>query len=69
MRFSRAMQHLHRAHDDWKQVAWSDKSSFQLYRADGRICIYKKQYESMDSASQLGTISNGGGRGRGVRND
>ncbi|GFV99221.1 hypothetical protein TNCV_1511941 [Trichonephila clavipes] len=30
--------------DDWKHVAWSDKSRFQLNRADGHVRIVRVQY-------------------------
>ncbi|GBM40606.1 hypothetical protein AVEN_27193-1 [Araneus ventricosus] len=31
-----ARQHYHWTVDDWKHVAWSDQSRFQLYRSDAR---------------------------------
>lgn len=32
-----ACQHHHCTVDDWKHIAWSDQSRFQLYRSDGLI--------------------------------
>ncbi|GBN00859.1 hypothetical protein AVEN_157550-1 [Araneus ventricosus] len=32
-----ARQHYHWTVDDWKHVAWSDESRFQLYRTDARV--------------------------------
>ncbi|GBM13667.1 hypothetical protein AVEN_148189-1 [Araneus ventricosus] len=32
-----ARQHYHWTVDDWKRVAWSDESRFQLYRTDERV--------------------------------
>ena len=34
-----ARQHRYWTVDDWKHVAWSDESRFQLYRADGRVRV------------------------------
>ncbi|GBM04800.1 hypothetical protein AVEN_20233-1 [Araneus ventricosus] len=34
---ARTRQHSHWTADDWKHVAWSDESRFQLYWADGRV--------------------------------
>ncbi|GBN41772.1 hypothetical protein AVEN_26682-1 [Araneus ventricosus] len=31
-----ARQHYHWTVDDWKHVAWSDESRFQLYRTDAQ---------------------------------
>ncbi len=35
---------------DWKNVAWSDESRFLLRHSDGRVRIWRKEYESMDSS-------------------
>ncbi|GBM54985.1 hypothetical protein AVEN_82533-1 [Araneus ventricosus] len=55
-----AHQHSHWIVDDWKHVAWSDESRFQLYRADGRVRIWRKPHESMDPTCQQGTVQSGG---------
>ncbi|GBM89479.1 hypothetical protein AVEN_187050-1 [Araneus ventricosus] len=34
-----ARQHYHWTVDDWKHVAWSDESRFQLYRTDARVRV------------------------------
>ncbi|GFX66689.1 HTH_Tnp_Tc3_2 domain-containing protein [Trichonephila clavipes] len=36
-----ARQHRHWTLDDWKHVAWSDESRFQLNRADGRVRVWR----------------------------
>ncbi|GBN02112.1 hypothetical protein AVEN_191264-1 [Araneus ventricosus] len=41
-------QHSHSTVYDRKHVAWSDDSRFQLYRADGRVRVWKKPHDSMD---------------------
>ncbi|GFW20920.1 HTH_Tnp_Tc3_2 domain-containing protein [Trichonephila clavipes] len=46
--------------EDWKQVAWSDESSFQLNRADGRIRVWRQLHEFVDSTCQQGTVQAGG---------
>ncbi len=35
--------------EDWKNVAWSDESRFLLRHSDGRVRIWRKEHESMDS--------------------
>ncbi|GBN11447.1 hypothetical protein AVEN_222260-1 [Araneus ventricosus] len=57
---ARARQHCHWTVDDWKHVAWSDESRFQLYRADGRVRVWRKPHESMDPTCQQGTAQSGG---------
>ncbi|GFV48188.1 uncharacterized protein TNCV_3554671 [Trichonephila clavipes] len=42
--------------EDWKRVAWSDESRFQLLNADGRLRIWRQAHESMDPACQVGTV-------------
>ncbi|GBO03719.1 hypothetical protein AVEN_253218-1 [Araneus ventricosus] len=37
LRLAWARQHYHWIVDDWKHVAWSDESRFQLYQADARV--------------------------------
>ncbi|GBM02865.1 hypothetical protein AVEN_52041-2 [Araneus ventricosus] len=46
--------------DDWKHVAWSDESRFQLYRADGRVRVWRKPHKSMGPTCQQGTVQSGG---------
>ncbi|GBN75542.1 hypothetical protein AVEN_185224-1 [Araneus ventricosus] len=36
-----ARQHYHWTADDWKHVAWSDESRFQLYLTDARVRVLK----------------------------
>ncbi|GBL78234.1 Transposable element Tcb2 transposase [Araneus ventricosus] len=57
---ARARQHSHWAVNNWKHVAWSDESRFQLYRADGRVRVWRKPHESMDLTCQQGTVQSGG---------
>ncbi|GBN80386.1 hypothetical protein AVEN_219795-1 [Araneus ventricosus] len=37
-----ARQHYHCTVDDWKHVAWSDESRFQLYRTDARVRVWRQ---------------------------
>ncbi|GFY35000.1 hypothetical protein TNCV_5043761 [Trichonephila clavipes] len=45
--------------DDWKHVALSDESHFQLNRADGRV--QRQPHESMNPTCQQETVQAGGG--------
>ena len=56
-----ARLHRHWTDDDWKHVARFDEFSFQLYRADGRIRVWRQFYEFKDPACQQGTFPTGGG--------
>ncbi|GFX90586.1 transposable element Tcb2 transposase [Trichonephila clavipes] len=55
LRLARARQQ-HWTVDDWKHVAWSDESRFQLNRADGRVRVRRQHLESMDPKCQQGTV-------------
>ncbi|GBM22753.1 hypothetical protein AVEN_196120-1 [Araneus ventricosus] len=55
-----ARQHIHWTVDDWKHVAWSGECRFQLYRADGRVRVWRKPHKSMDPTCQQGTVQSGG---------
>ncbi|GFX77236.1 uncharacterized protein TNCV_5063691 [Trichonephila clavipes] len=55
LRLAWVRQHRHWTVDDWKHVAWSDESRFQLNRADGGVGVWRKHYESMDPACQQGS--------------
>ncbi|GFV25266.1 transposable element Tcb2 transposase [Trichonephila clavipes] len=44
-----------------KRAAWSDESCFQLNRADGRVWVWRRPYESMDPTCQQGTVQADGG--------
>lgn len=61
LRLAWAREHQHWTVEDWKHVAWSDESRFQLYRADGRVRVWRKPHESMDPACQQGTVQAGEG--------
>ncbi len=47
--------------EDWKTVAWSDKSRFLLRHSVGRVRIWCKEHESMDPSCLVSTIQAGGG--------
>ncbi len=49
--------------EDWKNVAWSDESRFLLRHSDGRVRIWRKEYESMDPSCLVSTVQAGGGGG------
>ncbi|GFX51342.1 transposable element Tcb2 transposase [Trichonephila clavipes] len=61
LRLTWARQHRHWTIDDWKHVAWSDESRFQLNRADGHKRVWRQPHESMGSICQQGTVHPGGG--------
>ncbi|GFV50119.1 transposable element Tcb2 transposase [Trichonephila clavipes] len=61
LRLAWACQHRHWTVDDWKHVAWSDESRFQLNRADGYVRVWRKPHESLDPTCQQGTSHAGGG--------
>ncbi|GFT18132.1 transposable element Tc1 transposase [Trichonephila clavipes] len=61
LRLAWACQHRHWTVDYWKNVAWSDKSSFQLNRADGCLWVWRQPHEFMDPTCQQGTVQAGGG--------
>ncbi len=42
--------------EDWKKVAWCDKSPFLLWHSDGRVRIWRKQHESMDPSCLVWTV-------------
>ncbi|GBM00963.1 hypothetical protein AVEN_151414-1 [Araneus ventricosus] len=42
LRLSWARQHYHWTVDDWKHVAWSDESRFQLYRTDAHVRVWRQ---------------------------
>ncbi|GBO38255.1 hypothetical protein AVEN_76960-1 [Araneus ventricosus] len=39
-----ARQHYHWTVDDWKHVAWSDESRFQLYQTDARVRVWRRHH-------------------------
>ncbi|GBO30159.1 Transposable element Tcb2 transposase [Araneus ventricosus] len=53
-------QHYHWTVDDWKHVAWSDESRFQLYRTDARVRVWRQLHEFMKLTYQQGTVQSGG---------
>ncbi|GFX23587.1 transposable element Tcb2 transposase [Trichonephila clavipes] len=59
LRLTWARQHW--SVDDWKHVAWSDESRFQLNLADGRVRVRRQPHESTDPTCQQGTVQAGGG--------
>jgi len=59
LQFARAHQYW--TGEDWKKVAWSDKSRFLLRHSDGRVRIWRKQNENMDPSCLVTTVQGGGG--------
>lgn len=47
-----AQQNLHWTVYNWKHVAWSDESYFQLHRADGQIRVWRYSHEFIYSLYQ-----------------
>ncbi|GBM19684.1 hypothetical protein AVEN_199853-1 [Araneus ventricosus] len=39
-----ARQHYHWTVVDWKHVAWSDESRFQLYRTYARVRVWRRHH-------------------------
>jgi hypothetical protein len=58
-------QHRYWIVDDWKHVARSNESHFQLYRANVcgsvRVWVWRKTHESMEPVCQQGTVQAAGG--------
>ncbi len=52
--------------EDWKNVAWSDKSRFLLQHSDGRVRIWCKEHESMDPSCLVSTVQTAAAGGGGV---
>ncbi|GBN08465.1 hypothetical protein AVEN_52389-1 [Araneus ventricosus] len=51
LHLSWALQHYHWTVDDWKHIAWSDESRFQLYWTDARV----RQDNATPHASRVAT--------------
>ncbi len=56
-----ALAHQNWTIEDWKTVAWSDESRFLLRHSDGRVGIWCKEHESMDSSCLVSTVQAAGG--------
>lgn len=56
-----ARDHIDWTLDDWKTMAWSDESRFQLVRADGRVRVWCRPHKAMDPSCQQGSVQAGGG--------
>lgn len=46
---------------DWKNVAWSSETRFQLQQSDGRIKIWHERQESLDPSSVGSLVQTAGG--------
>ena len=55
-----AQAHQNWTIEDWKNVAWSDESRFQLRHSAGQVRIWHKQHESMDPSCLVSTVQAGG---------
>ncbi len=51
------------AHQNWKNVGWSDESRFLLRHSDGRVRIWCKEHESMDPSCLVSTVQAAAGDG------
>ncbi len=47
--------------EEWKNVTWSDESRFLLRHSDGRVRIWRKEHESMDTSCLVSTVQAGVG--------
>ena len=63
LRLQFAQAHQNWTIEDWKNVAWSDESRFQLRHSDCRVRIWRKQHESMDPSCLVSTVQAVGGGG------
>lgn len=54
-------EHCHWTRDDWKLVARSDESLFQLFRTDGQLRVWRNLHGALDTACQQGTVQAGDG--------
>ncbi|GFW32950.1 transposable element Tcb2 transposase [Trichonephila clavipes] len=61
LRLSWTRQHRHWTVDDWKHVAWSDESRFQLNRSDGRVKVWRQPHKFIDLTCQQGTVQDSRG--------
>ncbi len=57
--FAQAHQNL--TIEDWKNIAWSDESRFLLRHSDGRVRVWHKGHEIMDSSYLVSMVQAGGG--------
>jgi len=55
------MQHAAWTVEDWKQVAFSDKSKFMLFKSDGRQYCWIKPGQALDPRFTKKTIKHGAG--------
>ncbi len=56
-----AQAQLNRTIEDWKNGAPSHESQFLLQHSDGRVRIWHKEHESMDSSCLVSTVQAAGG--------
>ncbi len=57
-----AQAHQNWTKENWKNVAWSDESRFLLRHSDGRVRIWRKEFESKDPSCLVSAVQAGGGR-------
>ncbi|GFT72404.1 hypothetical protein TNCV_3609441 [Trichonephila clavipes] len=57
-------QHRHWTVNDWKHVAWSDESRFQLNRADRRVRVWRQPRETIEHYISTGAVQLCDGMGR-----
>ncbi len=55
-----AQAHQNWTIEDWKNVAWSDESSFLLWHSDGRVRIWRKGHESINPSCLVSMVQAGG---------
>ncbi|GFU49413.1 transposable element Tc1 transposase [Trichonephila clavipes] len=60
-RLSRVREHRDWSVEDWKRVAWSDKSRFRLLNINGRLRMWRQAHKAMDPACQVGNVQGHGG--------
>ena len=47
--------------DFWKRVLWSDESTFNLFRTDGKVMVWCAPKEEFQPACTVPTVKHGGG--------
>ncbi|GFT10365.1 uncharacterized protein TNCV_3735931 [Trichonephila clavipes] len=50
VRLSRQRERRDWSVEDWKRIAWSDKSRLRLLHAEGKLRIWWQTHEAMDRA-------------------
>jgi len=61
LRLQFAKAHINEPMEYWRKVVWSDESSFELFRSDGRALVYRQSHEEYRLDCVQPTVKHGGG--------